>query len=103
MTICGVVRFLGVVGIGLVVGSTLRAGVDFFRIVGIVVFIWYNVVKIHPRKPPVFTLGVLDMLGCTCFPVWVIFLLFLVSFCLIFTRRVCWGRHYDHDWVEPWQ
>ena len=64
MTIRGIGRFLGVVGIGLVAVSTLGAGVSF---AGELTF-WFSCGAFFfvstLGSPPVFTLGVLHVLGC---------------------------------------
>ena len=64
LTIRGVDRFLGVVGIGLVAGSTLGAGVGFAGDLALR-FLCGAVLSVStPGAPPVFTLGGLYVLGC---------------------------------------
>ena len=77
MTICDVGHFLGVIVIGLVVGSTLGYGVGFaselasWFLFGVLMF------RSNLRDPFKFTLRELDVLGCrflSCFDVGLLFL-----------------------------
>ena len=103
MTIHDFGPFLGIIGIGLVAGSTLGAGVGFAGDLALR-FLCGAVLSVStPGAPSVFTLGGLYVLGCVFssrLGVGSLYLLFLSPFG--FTRGGgCWGRWCAYDWVEP--
>ena len=83
VTISGVGRFLGVVDIGLVAGSTLGVGVGFARELEFW-FLYGVVLSVSTLGAPlVFTLIVLHVVGCTfssCLVVGSLYLLFIIPF-----------------------